>query len=153
MQENDVQKKAANIINERPILIWFGLIPFVVSPLTYGQIQDIGAIAVDMPEIDIQKIDGVNAVAAAFTFSGESKKIKDIAVAVMFRSMWKRKLFGSFIKKRLTVSRFKRLQDYMAQTMDATFFLTTIIFLKGISQTTKTTNTPEATAHGQQSAE
>lgn len=153
MQENDVQKKAADTVNERPILIWFGLIPFVVSPLTFGQIEDIGAIAVDMPEIDIEKIDGMNAVAAALSFSGESGKMKDIAVVVMFRSMKMRKLFGSFIKKRLTVSRFKKLQNYMAEKMDATFFLTTIIFLKGINQMTKTTNTPEATALGVSSAE
>lgn len=77
----------------------------------------------------------------------------DVAVITMFRSSWMRWLFGNFVKKRLTVSRYKKLQDYMAKTMDAAFFLHTIIFLKGLKEVTKPTNMPEATVPGQPSVE
>ncbi|MCZ2726298.1 hypothetical protein [Bacteroides caccae] len=153
MEKDNVQKKVANTISERPIIIWFGCLPFIVRPLTFTQLFEIGAISKDMPEVDQNKVDGRTNVSATLLYYEEARRMSDIAVMTIFRSVWRRKLFGKFIKKRLTVRKYKKLQDYMAQTMDATFFLSTIIFLKGLNETTKPTNTPEATALGAQSAE
>ena len=132
MKDENVQKRVSDTIGERPTIIRFGLLPFFVYPITYNQIWD---------------------VSATLLFHGESKKMAEIAVLTMFRSSWMRWLFGGYIKKRLTVRRYKKLQDYMAKTMDATFFLHTIIFLKGLNEITRTTNTPEVTPLGQPSAE
>lgn len=153
MEKDNVQKKVANTISERPIIIWFGCLPFIVRPLTFTQLFEIGAISKDMPEVDQNKVDGRTNVSATLLYYEEARRMSDIAVMTTFRSVWGRKLFGKFIKKRLTVRKYKKLQDYMAQTMDATFFLSTIIFLKGLNETTKPTNTPEATVLGAQSAE
>lgn len=153
MEKDNVQKKVANTMAERPIILWFGCFPFMVRPLTFTQLFDIGSISKDMPEVEQKKIDGRTNVSATLLYYEEAPRMADIAVMTIFRSAWKRKLFGKFIKKRLTVSKYKKLQDYMAQTMDATFFLSTIIFLKGLNETTKPTNTPEATVLGAQSAE
>lgn len=135
------------------MFIWFGMLPFIVKPLTLVQIWDIGAISKDMPEVEQEKIDKLNAVSATLLYSGEAKKMADIAVLTMLRSVLMRWLFGSYIKKRLTIRKYKRLQDYMANTMDASFFLSTIIFLKGLNETTKTTNIAEVIVPGQQLVE
>lgn len=153
MKDENVQKRVADTIGERPTIIWFGMLPFFVSPITYNQIWDIGEITKDLPNITQDKINGLSDVSATLLFHEESGKMAEIAVLTMFRSSCMRWLFGGFIKKRLTVRRYKKLQDYMAKTMDATFFLHTIIFLKGLNEITKTTNTPEATLPGQPSAE
>lgn len=152
-EKDNVQKKVANTIAERPIIIWFGCLPFIVRPLTFMQLFDIGSISKDMPEIEQQKIDGRTNVSATLVYYEEADRMSEIAVMTIFRSIWIRKLFRKYIKKRLTVRKYKKLQDYMAQTMDATFFLSTIIFLKGLNETTMPTNTPEVTAHGQPLAE
>lgn len=136
-------------MSERPIFIWFGFIPFLVRPLTFTQIYDLGSISKDMPEIEQQRVDGRTNVSATLLYYEEASRMSEIAVMAIFRSVWMRKLFRKFIKKRLTVRKYKKLQDYMAQTMDATFFLSTIIFLKGLNETTKPTNTPEAIVPGQ----
>lgn len=153
MEKDNVQKQVANAVAERPIIIWFGFIPFVVKPLTFTQLFDIGSISKDMPEVDQQKIDGRTNVSATLMYYEESAKMAEIAVMTIFRSIWKRRIFGGFVKKRLTVRKYKKLQDYMAQTMDATFFLSTIIFLKGLNEMTKPTNTPGVIAPGQQLVE
>ena len=153
MKDENVQKRVADTIGERPTIIRFGLLPFFVYPITYNQIWDIGEITKDLPEITQDKVKGLLDVSATLLFPGESKKMAEIAVLTMFRSSWMRWLFGGYIKKRLTVRRYKKLQDYMAKTMDATFFLHTIIFLKGLNEITRTTNTPEVTPLGQPSAE
>lgn len=152
-EKDNVQKKVANAIAERPIIIWFGCLPFIVRPLTFTQLFDIGSISKDMPEIEQQKIDGRTNVSATLVYYEEAYRMSEIAVMTIFRSIWMRKLFRKYIKKRLTVRKYKKLQDYMAQTMDATFFLSTIIFLKGLNETTMPTNTSEVTAHGQPLAE
>ena len=153
MKDENVQKRVADTIGERPTIIRFSLLPFFVYPITYNQIWDIGEITKDLPEITQDKVKGLLDVSATLLFHGESKKMAEIAVLTMFRSSWMRWLFGGYIKKRLTVRRYKKLQDYMAKTMDATFFLHTIIFLKGLNEITRTTNTPEVTPLGQPSAE
>lgn len=145
-----VQKETAKVIAERPLIIWFGCFPFIVKPLTLIQLWDIGAVTVNMPEVDQEKLKNLNSVSASLLYSDEAKKMSDIAAILIFRSTWKRKLFSGFIRKRLTMKKYKKLQNFMAHSMDATFFLSTIIFLKGVNEPTKPTNTPEATALGQQ---
>lgn len=153
MKNESVQKRVADIIGERPIIIWFGLLPFFVRPITYNQIWDIGEITQSLPTLTQDKVQGLLDVSATLEFHAEAKKKADIAVLTMFRSSWMRWLFSGFVKKRLTVNRYKKLQNYMAKTMDAAFFLHTIIFLKGLSEVTKTTNTAEVIAPGAPSAE
>lgn len=75
-----------------------------------------------MKEVDQSKLNGRTSVSATLVYYEEADRMSDIAVMTIFRTTWKRKLFGKFIKKRLTVRKYKKLQDYMAQTMDATFF-------------------------------
>ena len=44
MEKDNVQKQVADTIAERPIFLWFGMIPFMVRPLTFTQLFDIGSI-------------------------------------------------------------------------------------------------------------
>lgn len=101
-------------------LVW--LPPILVRPITFTQIYDLGSVSKDMPEVEQQKIDGRTNVSATLMYYEEASRMSEIAVMTIFRSVWMRKLFRKYIKKRLTVHKYKKLQDYMAQTMDANFF-------------------------------
>lgn len=113
MKNESVQKRVADIIGERPIIIWFGLLPFFVRPITYNQIWDIGEITQSLPTLTQDKVQGLLDVSATLEFHAEAKKKADIAVLTMFRSSWMRWLFNGFVKKRLTVNRYKKLQNYL----------------------------------------
>lgn len=47
MEKDNVQKQVADTIAERPIFLWFGMIPFMVRPLTFTQLFDIGSTSWD----------------------------------------------------------------------------------------------------------
>lgn len=149
-----VQERTVEAFAERPIIVFFGCIPFIVRPITLTQIWEIGNVVKDMAQIEREKIEKIMSdVAAVLSYSNEGVNIGNIIVLFMFRSSWMRWLFGSYVKKRLTVKRHKKIQNFMARTMDPAFFLSTIIFLRGIAELTKPTNTAEVIVPGPQSAE
>lgn len=149
VNDESVQGRTVEAFAERPIIVCFGCIPFIVRPITLTQIWEIGNVVKDMSQIEKEKVENIiSDVAAVLSYSNEGANIADIVVLFMFRSSWMRWLFGGYVKKRLTVKRHKKIQNFMARTMDPAFFLSTIIFLRGITELTKPTNTVEATAPG-----
>lgn len=151
VKDESVQRRTVEALAERPIIVFFGCIPFVIRPITITQIWEIGNVVKDMVQIEKEKIENIfSDVAAILAYSGEGVHLSEITVLFMFRSEWMRRLYGSFIKKRLTVKKHKKIQNFMARSMDPAFFLSTIIFLRGISELTKPTNIQEATAPGLQ---
>lgn len=154
VNEESVQGRTVEAFAERPIIVFFGCIPFLIKPITLTQIWEIGNVVKDMTPIEKEKVENIiSDVAAVLSYSNEGASIADIVVLFMFRSTWGRWLFGNFVKKRLTVKKHKKIQNFMARSMDPAFFLSTIIFLRGITELTKPTNTAEVIAPGQQSAE
>lgn len=154
VNDESVQGRTVEAFAERPIIVFFGCIPFLVRPITLTQIWEIGNIVKDMTPIEKEKVENIiSDVAAVLSYSNEGASIADIVVLFMFRSTWGRWLFGNFVKKRLTVKKHKKIQNFMARSMDPAFFLSTIIFLRGITELTKPTNTAEVIAPGPQSAE
>lgn len=154
INDESVQGRTVEAIAERPIIVFLGCIPFIVRPITLTQIWEIGNVVKDMVQIEKEKVENIiSDVAAVLSYSKEGANIADIVVLFMFRSSWMRWLFGNYVKKRLTVKKHKKIQNFMARTMDPAFFLSTIIFLRGITELTKPTNTAEAIAPGQPSAE
>lgn len=154
VDDESVQGRTVEAFAERPIIVFVGCIPFIVRPITLTQIWEIGNIVKDMIPIEKEKVENIMSdVAAVLSYSNEGENIANIIVLFMFRSSWMRWLFGGYVKKRLTVKKHKKIQNFMARTMDPAFFLSTIIFLRGITELTKPTNTAEATVPGQPSAE
>ena len=154
VKDESVQGRTVEAMAERPIIVFFGCIPFIVRPITITQIWEIGDVVKDMSQIEKEKIENIMGdIAAILSYSHEGVHMAEITVLFMFRSVLMRKLFGSFVKKRLTVKKHKKIQNFMVRSMDPAFFLSTIIFLRGISELTKPTNTPEVKAPGPQLAE
>ena len=46
-------QKVADTISEKSALVWFGIFPVLIRPLTLAQIYDIGAVVERMGVIDI----------------------------------------------------------------------------------------------------
>lgn len=147
-RSNNIQM-VANTITERPMLIWLGIIPIIVRPLTLAQIYDIGA--------EVEKIEEVDITGEFNPIIKMLQRYEDIAVCTeitkicLFRKRWKRWLFGRIIRNHLTMSMYNRIIEYSAQSFGASFFLTSFTFLKGTKEVTKPTNTEEATASGDSS--
>ena len=139
-------QKVADTISEKSALVWFGIFPILIRPLTLAQIYDIGAVVERMGVIDI---DGeFNPVVKMLQQYKEIKECTDIVKICCFRKRWKRKVFGRIITSNLTMMRYKQVIEVAALSFGAAFFLTSFTFLKGTKEVTKRTNTDEATASG-----
>ena len=139
-------KKTSDVLTEKPIIIRFGLLFFVIRPMTMAQIYEIGAIVEKTEEIELEG--DFNPIVKMLESYKDIKACSDVATTMVFRSRWMRKLFGWYIKNHLTMARYQRIIEYGAITFRAAFFLTSFSFLKGAKEVTKTTNTAAATARG-----
>lgn len=143
MNKNE-EKSTAGAITEKPIFVFFGMIPFLVRPMTLAQIWQIGEKIGDIEEINIEG--EFNPYQKVFSMFKDVKNANEITPIIVFRSRLMRKIFGRFIRKRMTMKKYNELLQYASLSFDASFFLQSITFLKGCSQTT--TNTKEAIVLG-----
>lgn len=139
-------KKTADVLTEKPIIIRFGLLFFVVRPMTMAQIYEIGAIVEKTEGIDLNG--DFNPIVKMLQSYKDIKTCSEVATTMVFRNRLMRKLFGWYIKHHLTMARYQRIIEFGAITFRAAFFLTSFSFLKGTKEVTKMTNTAAATARG-----
>lgn len=144
------ETRTADTITEKPLWLLIGLLPIRVRPMTLAQIWEIGENVSKVKEIDIEGT--FNPYQKMFSMWSDAKQINAIVPLILFRSRWARFLFGRYVKKRMTMKRYKAIIEYAALSFDATFFLTNMSFLRGCKETTKT-NTNEAIALGDLLAE
>lgn len=142
----DNVKKTSDVITEKPLLIRFGLLFFVLKPMTMAQIYEIGALVEKTEEIDLNG--NFNPIVKMLSQYRDIKTCSQVATVMLFRSLWMRKLFGWYVRHHMTMKRYQSIIEYGAITFRAAFFLTSFSFLKGTKETTKTTNTAAATVHG-----
>lgn len=139
-------KKTTDVLTEKPIVVRFGLLFFVIRPMTMAQIYEIGAIVEKTEGIDL---DGdFNPIVKMLESYKDVKHCSDVIVTMIFRSRIMRKLLGWYIKKHLTMERYRKIIEFGALSFQAAFFLTSFTFLKGTKEVTKPTNTAKATVHG-----
>lgn len=147
-------KKTKDALLEKPMFIRFGIMLFRVKPLTLAQIYEIGAVVENMKEVETNTLGRtINALAKSLELYENIPLCEKVVLISMFRrSLW-RKIWGRFIRKRMTVARYRRLVEYFALTFQAAFFFTSFTFLKGAKMITSPTNTDEVTALGASSEE
>lgn len=129
-------EKVKDTLLEKGFKMRFGILPIRVKPLTLAQVQEIGALAGGLGTNDdelkeMQFADGLSDLARY------GDLINDICLIILFRSQRKRGLLGNFIKKRLTSGHYKKLMGWLYQTFDFGFFLTSLVFMRGIKTKTK----------------
>lgn len=129
-------EKVKDTLLERGFNMRFGILPIRVKPLTLAQVQEIGALAGGLGTNDeelkeMQFADGLSDLAKY------GDLINDICLIILFRSQRERGLLGKFIKKRLTSDHYKKLMGWLYQTFDFGFFLTSLVFMRGIKTKTK----------------
>lgn len=139
-------KKTSDVLTEKPIVIRFGLLFFVVRPMTMAQIYEIGAVVEKTECIDLKG--DFNPVVKMLQSYKDIEVLSQVATIMIFRSRWMRKAFGWYIKHYMTMERYQKIIEFGAITFRAAFFLTSFSFLKGTKEVTKRTNTAKATARG-----
>lgn len=148
------KQHVADTLVEKPFTVKVGFWRFKVKQPTLGQIYEMGAVANDIDEKDIQeKVEQnakINVLAEAISHYKDARLMQEIFLILVFRSRFKRKLWRKYILKRLTVSIFNQVTKAVGGSLNINFFLTSIIFLK---QTTRITEPTQTTALGQSSEE
>lgn len=139
-------KKTSDVLTEKPIIVRFGLLFFVIRPMTMAQIYEIGAVVEKTEGIDLNG--DFNPIVKMLQSYKDIEKCSEVATIMIFRSLWMRKAFGWYVKHHMTMARYQKIIEYGAITFRAAFFLTSFSFLKGTKEVTKMTNTAAATVHG-----
>lgn len=148
--KKEEKKQVAETLTERSQIMRVGLIPFRLRPLTLAQIYEMGVFA---SQIDAESLKGkerVQVLAEVVAHHEDARLMIKIFLICLFRTKLCRFLFGRYIRKRLTVMKMQQLIMYLSQSINANFFLTSIIFLR---QTATITEPSQTTAHGQWSEE
>lgn len=138
--------RTADVITEKPMWMRFGLLYFVLRPMTMAQIYEVGALVEKTEGIDLQG--EFNPIVEMLSRYEDVNTCSQVAVIMLFRSRLMRKLFGWYVRHNMTMSRYKSIIEFGAITFQAGFFLTSFSFLRGAKETTKTTNIAEAIALG-----
>lgn len=139
-------KKTSDVITEKPLIIRFGLLFFILRPMTMAQMYEIGALVEKTEEMELEG--EFNPIVKMLQSYKEIAICSKVATLMLFRSLWMRKIFGWYVRHLMTMDKYQKIVEYSAITFRAAFFLTSFSFLKGIKETTKTTNTVGATTLG-----
>ena len=145
--KTEEKKRTADVLMEKAIWIKVGWIPVRFRPLTLAQIYEIGRYANDIDGDGIELNKRINVVAAMFAKFKNAPLMRNVFVVCAFRSRLPRFIFKYYIKRHLRTIHLKKMMDYISQSYDANFFLTSIIFLKQMNLISEPNQT---TAHGQQ---
>ncbi len=137
-------KEVTDTMAERATLMRIGLLPILARPLTLLQIEEMAELARQMDEAD----GDYEGTTTSYTFShGKDAGLLNRAIVVsLFRKRIWRALFGGYVMKRMDSWTMERCVKRIRETFDFGFFLTSIIFLKGMRRTEK--EKTEATALG-----
>lgn len=144
------KKKTADALTEKSIWIWVGLLPICLSPLTFGQIYEMGEFVNDLDTEGLDLERKMNVVAEMLSKYKNAPLMQEIFMVCAFRRRWKRSLFRRYILKRLTVRHFQSVITVITESYTANFFLTSTIFLH---QTKPMTEPKPTTPLGQPSEE
>lgn len=129
-------EKVKDTLLEKGFKMRFGILKINVMPLTLAQVQEIGALAGGLGAND-EELEAMQFADGLSDLAKYGDLINDICLIVLFRSQSKRGLLGNFIKKRLTSEHYKKLIGWLYQTFDFGFFLTSLVFMRGIKTKTK----------------
>jgi len=142
---NPVSETTATLL-ERPRKVKIGWRMFKVHPLTLAQIYEMGAIVEGIEGLDLHG--EVNVIVETLRRFRDMERIQRLVMVMLFRNKRKRWWWRRYIKRHLTIDVYQNVLETGMATFKAAFFLTSITFLKGVQDVTKTTNTAEVTAHG-----
>lgn len=127
------ETRTANAIHQRGRWILIGLLPIYMRPVTYGQILDMRAPASEVESFELVE-DGNNLFHMVFKNSENLRQKMEIAVIALFRRDWARRLFGGYIKHRMTDKIFKKIESFLSESIDPLFFYASTIFLSGVKE-------------------
>lgn len=135
--------------SEKGIWIRFGLLPVHLKPLTLAQIWEIGELVNTCEQLDIQGT--FNGIEKMLSMHKDIRVLQKVVIKAIFRSSIARFLFGWYIAKKTTMTRYNEVITFCAQSFNAPFFFQSMTFLRGSAK--QTMNTREVQVHGGSSEE
>lgn len=142
-----VEQRAADALNEKGIEVEVSGKKFKMLPTTLSQIADISALVStmrntgDIPDRIERNIDAYQEV---FKQGINARHKAEAAVILLFRNEEDRERNRRFITGNITDREYKPIHDFMLESIDPAFFLTSIIILKNINQMKPTKTTPHS---------
>ena len=128
MKTTDKQKVADTLL-EKPKKIKVGMFAFKAYPLTLAQIYEMGVFANQIKSADFENGDKVNVMQELIKHSNDARLMQEVFIVCLFRKKWKRRLFRTYLKKRLTILHFSEIVKFLSSSFNINFFLTSITFL------------------------
>lgn len=141
------KKRTAETLKEKPVKIKVGWLSFKIKPLTLMQIYEMSVFANDIKKPSWKDNDKVNIIGEIIAHGNDARLMCEIFIVCAFRKVWKRHLFGRYIRKHLDIYAFNELVKFIGLSFNANFFLTSITFLTQAIVMTE----PQTIPPGQQS--
>lgn len=116
-------------IKEKGTWIRFGLLPVHLKPLTLAQIWEIGELVNTCEQLDIQGT--FNGIEKMLSMHKDIRVLQKVVIKAIFRSSIARFLFGWYIAKKTTMTRYNEVITFCAQSFNAPFFFQSMTFLRG----------------------
>lgn len=141
-----IETPVSDTLTEKGIWIKFGLIPLYIKPLNFSQVTEIAELISKYNNKDYGNSDGKTFMSIALdniAKEGNAEIIHKICKISVFRSAWKRKVFGFIVSRNLTSEVYKKIFSCVISAYDLSFFLTSLVFMKGVKMKTKSLHTEE----------
>ena len=148
--KTEEKKRTEEVLTEKSKWLRIGFLPFRLRPLTLAQIYQMGKYCNEIDCEGVSLHQRINIVATMFAKYENIPFMQDVFCTCLFRTRFMRFIFKRYLRHRLTMAHFKKMVDYITQSYDANFFLTSIIFLKQMNMISEPSQT---TRRGQSSEE
>jgi len=132
--------RVVSTLGEKGQWIRVGVMVFHMKPLSLYQIYELGEAVNDISDDDIPQIG--NVLAGTLKHHKDAKAILDACMVCLTRKSWKRKVFGRYVKRRITQPIWEKIMAHIIQSFSGNFFLTSIAFLTRTKMMTEPQETP-----------
>lgn len=133
----NTETKVKDAITEEPIKIKVGRLNFDCKPLNLPQVIEIAELIKNNVKIEENTLDS-NMISFALNNPTNAKAMQEACLIAIFRSKFKRRIFGSYVRKNLHSEEYKAIFKHITEAFDYGFFLGSLIFLKNTTMKKKT---------------
>jgi hypothetical protein len=132
----NTETKVKDTITEDPKRIKIGKFYFDCKPLNLSQVIEISELIQNNVKIEENNLE-TNMISFALNNPTTAKAMQEACLACVLPSKFKRRIFGSYVRKNLHSEEYKAIFKHITEAFDYGFFLGSLIFLKNTTTKTK----------------
>lgn len=125
----NTETKVKDTITEEPKRIKIGKFYFNCNPLNLSQVVEIAELIKNNVKLDDKELDSTM-ISLSLNHPEYAETMKEVCLIAIFRTKFKRCVFGRYIKKNLCSEEYKAIFTHITEAFDYCFFLGSLIFLK-----------------------